>query len=362
MNDSVLVGNYYLSLWEVLFALSIVVGGKVVGGYIMKAIYDLVREDDAAEPPTPRAARPGGRQTIRARTLLWGGLAALFVVSGLLQIRPFLVTASPGLVAAAVGPASAGSWLHAVVMTGVRSWFSDPTASNIISVLAQWSLASLLWLGRDRLVGRIGLYLMLALSLLEWVFGEGFGHLATVAGYWIGAPGAALLYALGAVLLLTPEEAWRSGKVRRVGLRATAVYWAFGAALQLARMGQWTGLSSAIARFDGNYARLGLVVVTRGAAGFGSAPQGVLLSAAAAAVMVLLAVLMWRTRWQSVGGLLSLLAVFYLWAVVEGFGSAVHFAENGGGFPVFAVLFASVWYAPREGARQEAVMASEQGA
>lgn len=362
MNDSVLISNYYLSLWEVLFALSIVVGGKVVGGYVMKYVYDFVRDDDSADRTAPhKAAPPGRREAIPARTLLWGGLAGLFIVSGLLQIRPFLVTATPELVAAAVAPASAGPWVRSVAMAGARIWFSDATASNIISVTAQWSLASLLWLGRERLVGAIGLYLTLALSILEWVFGEGFGHLAAGAGYWIGAPGAALLYALGAVLLLVSEDAWRSGAVRRVGMRAAAVYWALGAALQLLRMGQWTRLAPEIARFDGDYARLGLIVLAPGAAGAASAPA-TYWSAAALAVMMMLSALMWRARWQPVGAPLSLLAVFLVWAAIGGFGSAVHFAENAGGFPIFAVLLASVWYAPREGAPQETVVASEQGA
>ncbi len=362
MNDSLLISNYYLSLWEVLFALSIVVGGKVVGGYVMKYVYDFVRDDDSADRTAPHKAPPGRRQAIPARTLLWGGLAGLFIVSGLLQIRPLLVTATPELVAAAVAPASAGPWVHSVVMNGARIWFSDATASNIISVIAQWSLASLLWLGRDRLVGTIGLYLTVALSVLEWVFGEGFGHLAAGAGYWTGAPGAALLFALGAVLLLVTEDAWRSGAVRRAGMRATAVYWALGAALQLLRMAQWPRLASEIARFDGHYARLGLIVLAPGVAGAGSASASVFWSAAALAAMLLLCALMWRTRWQAVGALLSLLAVLLAWVVVGGFGSAVHFAENAGGFPIFAVLLLSVWYAPREGAPQETVAASERGA
>ncbi len=350
MRYSELLANYYLSLWEVLIGLSFLVVGKVIGGYVMKYVYDLVRDDD--DHPAGREKKARRSPPVGSRRLLWAGLASLYAVSGLLQIRPVLVTASPAAFFAAVAPQSEGAFVHGAVGLAVHLWFVDPTASNIMSVVLQWSLAALLWFGRERLVGRIGLYISLTVSMLEWIFGEGFGFLASSAGYWAGAPGAGLLYAWGAVLLLLPDGAWRSGVVRRVGMRAAAAYFALGAVLQVSHIAQWGRMAAEIARWNQRFVPLGLIVwpsFTLRAPAHGAAGWFALATVA----MLLLALLLWRAEWQAAGTVLSLVAVFVLWAGLRGFGSTVHFAINAGEFPVFAIVLLSIWFAPRKAAGTE---------
>ncbi len=344
MRHTALLASYYLSLWEVLIGLSFLVVGKVIGGYVMKYVFDMVRDDE--EKPADREKKSRKPPPVGSRRLLWAGLASLYAVSGLLQIRPALVTVTPAAFSPAVAPLSEGAFVRGVVGSAAHLWFIDPVASNIVSVVLQWSLAILLWLGRERLVGRIGLSLSLAVGILEWIFGEGFGFLASSAGYWTGSPGTGLLYAWGSVLLLLPDGAWRSGMVRRLGMRATAAFFALGAALQVLHIARWGQMAAEIARWNQRLVPLGLLVwpsVMSQAAAHGA----VVWFALATVAMLLLALLMWRVKWQAVGTVLSLVAVFVLWAGWRGFGSTVHFALNGGEFPVFAVLLLCVWFAPR---------------
>lgn len=154
------------------------------------------------------------------------GLGLLWLLDGALQFQPFMFTKS--FFAGVLGMANMG--LPGPVATAVY-----PIAELVVAHPAVWNalFASLqVALGAGllyRRTARVALIASVPWALGVWVIGEGFGGLFMGTSLLIGAPGAAVLYAVLAVL------AWPSlGAPARdlVGRTAWCLTWAGSALLE----------------------------------------------------------------------------------------------------------------------------------
>jgi cytochrome oxidase Cu insertion factor (SCO1/SenC/PrrC family) len=179
----------------------------------------------------------------RGRAVLRIGFAVLWLIDGLLQAQPAMPSS---FVSSVLNPSlgSAPHWLAAAVDPMVRLWLLHPVSADAATVWVQVGLGvGLLAGGRSRW-SRIVVVVSIAWAMFVWVFGEVLGGLADPAASWLtGAPGAALFYAIGGVLLLLPWSAWETGRAPRLARIVVGGTVLLGAVLQaLPRGGYWTGV------------------------------------------------------------------------------------------------------------------------
>jgi cytochrome oxidase Cu insertion factor (SCO1/SenC/PrrC family) len=197
------------------------------------------RTRPAGAPPT--AAR--GLAEPPARTVLRSGLGALWILDGLLQAQPRMPL---GLAPMVLEPAFAGqpAWLQSIGRFGVDLWTRNVVATDAFSVFLQVAIGLGLLLGTCRPLERLALSASIAWGLVVWVFGEGMGGLMAQGASWLsGAPGAALLYALlAALLLVLPADAFEAPRGPRAARAGVGAFLLAGAALQaLPEEGFWRG-------------------------------------------------------------------------------------------------------------------------
>jgi hypothetical protein len=228
------------------------------------------------------------------RTFLWWGLGGLWAVDALLQLQPSMWSQGAMVYllrsSAAVQPLFVGALLRAVA-----SAFARHQLAWDLGVAAWQALVAVLLLAfRDTPWGRVGLWLSLAWSLVVWVAGEGYGGLVgSVPSYLVGAPGSALAYAAGSVLLLLPPDRWR-GQVQRWTRRGMGLFWLAAAAVQ-AWPGYWTA-----AGLTGLFANVTMMAMP----GVVNGPVNELMQ--------------WTSQWPALVnglmvGIMALLGVGFLW-------------------------------------------------
>jgi len=141
---------------------------------------------------------------------------------------------------------SAPDWLYGVIDPFGRLWLQHPVAADAATVWLQVGLGVGILVGGRGVWARSVLVASIVWAVFVWVFGELFGGLTDPAASWLtGAPGAALLYAVVAVVLLLPWSSWSTGSAQRWSRRAVGATFLLGAGLQAApRGGFWssTGL------------------------------------------------------------------------------------------------------------------------
>ncbi len=184
-------------------------------------------------------AEPRGRQVLRI------SLGVLWIIDGLLQAQPAMpssfirVMVAPGL-------ADAPGWLYNIVNPFARLWTQHPVAADAVTVWIQVGLGVAILVARTGLIARVVLWVSIVWALFVWVIGEFVGGMAhSGASLLNGAPGAALLYVLAAVLLLAPVQLWVSGKAARWLRISVGAMFLLGAVLQaIPSAGYWsaTGL------------------------------------------------------------------------------------------------------------------------
>ncbi|PWI57399.1 hypothetical protein [Sulfoacidibacillus thermotolerans] len=239
---SQLIDNYYLSLGEVMFAFGFLVGIKVVFGYVMSAVLKILRDepaqaDNRENKPEQRVAASAQDLQNFGRHTLWVGLAGIWLYSGVIQILPMMVVVAKDRYVNSVISYDPG-FVTTCIQWFSNYWFFDPTAANILSVLVQFSLALLLYLGREHFVGKIGLWVSMGLAFLDWVVGESFGRLFAISHDSVsGFPGAALLVMFLSILLLLPRKWWEKGRALRFGSRVLGGLFLLVALSQLVHMG-----------------------------------------------------------------------------------------------------------------------------
>ncbi len=194
------------------------VGDLVVGTVSDKRVPNRAAVSVSAQPTTaPR---------LFSRRRLEMVLGALWLVDGLLQLQPFMFSrefyngvlgmANMGL----PGPVADADYHVATLLTAHPAlWNTGFAGLQLLLGLG------LLW----RRTARVALICSVPWALGVWAIGEGFGGMfMSGTSLLTGAPGAALLYGLIALLLLsTAADARQPGLlIGRAGLRIGAAGWA----------------------------------------------------------------------------------------------------------------------------------------
>lgn len=234
LNDAALIRVYFENLGDVFF----IVTGSVVMLWLGWTLARSLGSDEDGEPRRqavqPRAAWSKLTPVLRGRRAMALALGVIWLIDGVLQAQPVMVTRS--FVSTVLGAAAHGnpSWLYHAVLFGSHLWQSNPIVANIGATFLQIGLGALILFGPDRIWGRVGLILSIVWSVAVWFFGEGLGGtLAGGASAITGAPGAALLYALAAAALLLPVRRWENGQVMAWSRNTLAALWLLSAGLQL---------------------------------------------------------------------------------------------------------------------------------
>src|SRR5579875_1217987 len=164
-----------------------------------------------------------------ARRWLQLGLAAIWVLDGVLQYQPFMFTKAFGQMLAATAPGNPAVIAHPITWSAgiIEHHLTGPNAAfATIQLLIGLGIA---W----RPTIRPALAASVVWSVAVWWFGEGLGGVLTGGASTVtGAPGAVIIYALLAVLLW-PRRAASTGPraglpfaaAGAVGPRAARVLW-----------------------------------------------------------------------------------------------------------------------------------------
>ena len=141
------------------------------------------------------------------------GLGGLWIWSGLLQAQPGMFAMDMISTTMQLSATAQPGWLTGLIRWSIRMVTPRLVAFNWCVIVLEIGLGLLL-LGVWSRGVRPALWLSMVWALAVWVFGEGMGQLLTrSATFLAGAPGAMLLYGVGAALLLLPSKRWnhRSG-------------------------------------------------------------------------------------------------------------------------------------------------------
>lgn len=161
----------------------------------------------SGHPPPPDADRPTtGRRRWLTRRHLQVALGLLWLLDGALQFQPYMFKAgADGL----LGPLAQNTMgrpnmLTDVIGTAVNQFGAHQVLYNACFAAIQILIAiGLLW----RRALRPALALSVAWALVVWVLGEALGQMtAPQASTPFGAPGAALLYILAALMLWPKKD------------------------------------------------------------------------------------------------------------------------------------------------------------
>jgi len=227
--NTALSGDLYAALlWQLLFLVALTALVSIV----------LARRRPTATRAGP-VPEPAGRRILRV------SLGVLWIMDGLLQAQPGM----PGsLVQQTISPAleSAPDWLYSLVDPFTRVFLQHPVAADAVTVWIQVGLGIAILVGGAGWLARLALVASVGWAAFVWIIGEALGGLTDPAASWLtGAPGAALLYVVGAALLLLPWSSWETGQAPRLARGAVGLTLLAGAVLQaLPRGGYWspTGL------------------------------------------------------------------------------------------------------------------------
>jgi hypothetical protein len=177
---------------------------------------------------------------LRAREWLLHGLGALWLLDGLLQAQPLMVTRFIGgfLAPLLTGQPAPIAWL---IGWGIRVWSLSPVLWNVLAEFTQIGIGLGLLFGRPERGQRVALWVSLVWGGIVWIAGEGLGGVFAGGGWLTGAPGSVFLYLLAAILLLGPERWWTHHRPQQI-LRGFMVgLFALSAVLQAwPAAGWWT--------------------------------------------------------------------------------------------------------------------------
>ncbi|MBF9067241.1 hypothetical protein [Streptacidiphilus fuscans] len=296
--------------------------------------------------PAPVAARP-----LDPRRRLQLALAAVWLLDGILQFQPYMFTLSFGKMT--LYPMASG---NPVWVAGPVHWVTTMNADHPVATNAVFALVQvLLGIGiACRPTVKPALLASTVWAVGVWWLGEGLGGLfAGTANPLTGAPGAAVLYGLLAVLLWPSERPSAFPAAARIGERpARAVWvllWAAFAYLVLQPANRAPGavqgaVTNALTGAPGWLVQLGNHV-GKLAAGHDLAISVVL--AVAFALVGLSVLLPWR-RAVTAGLVGAVVLAALIWVFGEGFGMPFQgMATDPNSGPLLVLLAAAYWPARR---------------
>jgi hypothetical protein len=190
---------------------------------------------DLGETPATRgASREQGllrrRQLVPLTTALTIALGVIWILDGLLQLQPSQFSSGFSLGIEMNAMAQPIAIAHLELAFGRLT--STAVAPFTVLIAAVQLLLGVAMLTRQ--ARPIALAASIPWSLAVWALGEGFGNVAT--GYAMlptGAPGAALAYAVLAVLLLLDRRSGDGSRRRRDFRCAWSAFWLLAAGLQV---------------------------------------------------------------------------------------------------------------------------------
>ena len=319
------------------------------------------------------AVTPGGRAAMRGRLgsearsaavrpdtrrALQLGLAAIWLLDGVLQYQPFMYTkAFPQVLA---GTAAGNPSVIARPIT----WDANLVQHHLVLLNTIFATIQLL-LGLGiafRPTVRIALAASIAWSVGVWWFGEGLGGvLAGGASPLNGAPGAVIIYALLAVLLWPADRATAAPFVaaRAVGVQLARALWlvfwlseAYFALIPANRAPQ--AVSTMIAGMEGGEPGW-LAAIQRGGASL-VANQGLAASATLAVALVLIAVGVYLPRpFAKATLVLAIVVAVVIWVVAQALGGILASgATDPNSGPLLVLLALAYWPARTLNGRQRA--------
>ncbi|POB09854.1 hypothetical protein [Sulfobacillus sp. hq2] len=176
-----------------------------------------------------------------AHEWLMRGIGALWLLDGLLQAQPLMITRFIG---GFLAPMLQGqpAPVESLMNISIRLWAINPVLWNEFATWIQIGIGLTMLFGAGTIWRQVGLWTSLAWGLIVWVGGEAFGSLF-VGGNWLsGSPGSVLLYMLAAILLLAPATYWNSPRVAKVLRLSMIGLWTLSAFLQAwPAAGWWHG-------------------------------------------------------------------------------------------------------------------------
>ena len=145
--------------------------------------------------------------------IITASLGVLWLLDGILQLQPAMFTNAFVNNVLAPNLQNQPSFISSVVSFGINMFNGHLVLFNLASAVIQIAIGMALVIPFSPRLRRLGLWLSAFWALIVWVFGEGFGNLATgSATFYVGAPGAALLYLILSVFLLYREKkSWSVG-------------------------------------------------------------------------------------------------------------------------------------------------------
>lgn len=281
-------------------------------------------------------------------------LGALWLLDGALQLQPAMFTTK--FARAVIAPAAAGqpAPVHWLVATAAAIIGSQPVLFDALFASAQLAIGLGLWWRRTA-DGALVASILWAVGV--WSFGEGFGGVfGSGATLLNGAPGAAVLYALLAVVALDVD--WRGRRIApssgSIGLAWVATWAGLGAltlALGAKAGGNLAGsLRASVAALPGVFRSPSSVLAAR-LLHAGALP-GVVL--AVLCVVIGLAGL-GGGRWRLVAGVAGGSLALFAWVFAEGLGGLSTGQATDPNSGPLLVLFAVVLSSPALGAGREAL-------
>ncbi|MCY0875505.1 MAG: hypothetical protein OWT28_04445, partial [Firmicutes bacterium] len=208
-----MITRYYEILLDVFIGLAFAVGFKVIGGYAMKMMHGWFKDEPAFQEGSVPPATVDKSRKKRAISFLSLGLAAVWLLSGLIQIRPVLVTTRASAIVTVLLGAPFAQHPDALAQTLARIWSTHAITGNILSIVCQVSLFLLIALGGSHWLGRLSVWLsaLLSLALFVLLFGAS-GFIAGLSDLILGSNGTPFWLFVLCVLLMLPAHVWSSPK------------------------------------------------------------------------------------------------------------------------------------------------------
>jgi hypothetical protein len=271
------------------------------------------------EAPTT-AAKPDVRRALQL------GLAAIWLLDGVLQYQAFMYTKAFGRMLAGTAPGNPSVIAHPI------NWDATLVEHHLVLINTIFAtIQILIGIGiAFRPTVRIALAASIAWAIGVWWFGEGLGGiLHGVASPLNGAPGAVILYALLAVLLWPADRAASAPftAARAVGAPVARGLWlvlwlslAYFALTPANRAPQ--ALNGMIGGMESGQPGW-LAAIDRGAASL-VANQGLAASIVLAVALVLIAIGVYLPKPAAKATLvLAIVVAIVIWVVGEGFGMII---------------------------------------
>jgi hypothetical protein len=289
----------------------------------------------------PAAARPDGRRALQL------GLAAIWLLDGVLQYQPFMYTKA---FAQSLADTAAG---NPAVIARPITWNANLVEHHLVLLNTLFATIQLL-LGLGiafRPTVRLALVVSIAWAIGVWWFGEGLGGvLIGGASPLNGAPGGVIIYALLAVLLWPADRTAPAPFVaaRAVGVQVAKALWlvfwlsqAYFALIPANRAPQ--AVSAMIASMESGEPGW-LAAIERGGASL-VGNQGLAASVVLAAALALIAIGVYLPRpFAQATLVLAIVVALVIWVVAQALGGILAGgATDPNSGPLLVLLALAYW-------------------